>query len=299
MEEKKQGFLREYYIYDLANNGSLVTYAASAYKGKKAEGLFDALLESDRQEWETYLKSYCMTPAIADTCMGPAIVLPYLMPAASLVMVCIPRVKRNDLIKLALRDPSQPILLGEGMRSVERGRLHDASGEMREEYGEFMKLVRLGYGNAVYGTLPIPGDVGGLLCERLQALSRLLDYPVRIKCASRIMNYGEVDVGYFLAYLTVMLSMAKMDLPEGEVAVTLEEKSYGCSVSVMLSGWKRIQRTPTDVLWMDVIASRKRILFEVTVMPDGVFFHFSPMSKDWSYLGLKQDVRFDWCEDTL
>lgn len=294
-----QEFMREYYIYDLANNGSLITYAASAYKGKKAEGLFDSLSEEDRREWEEYLKSYRMTPAIADTCMGTAILLPYLMPSSSLVMVCIPRVKRNDLIKLALRDIRQPILLGEGIRSVERGRLHDATGEMKEEYEGFMKQVERCYGNAEYGTLPIPGEVGTLLTQRLQALSELLEYPVHVKCVPKIMNYGEVDVGYFLAYCTVMISMAKMDLPAGEAEFTLEEKTYGCSVSLMLSGWKRIQRTPKDVLWMDSIASRKRILFEVTLMPEGVFFHFSPMSKDWSYLGLKQEVQFDWGDESL
>ncbi|MBR2354278.1 MAG: hypothetical protein IKA76_07255 [Clostridia bacterium] len=289
-------FFREYYVYDLANGGRLVFCSASSYKRTQAEGLLESLSAEDRREWEEYLKSYRMIPAIAKTCMGVAVVLPYLMPSASLFMVCIPSIKQSDFCKLALRDPEHPILLGEEMRCASKGRLHDPTGELTERYHAFMKQIERCYGHAEYGARPVPEEIDGILEERIRELSEFLEVPVHISHREKIMNYGEVEEGFFLAYVTMLLTLAKNDLPKGEVSFALEEKSYGCSVSVMLCGWNRIRRVPTDVLWMDYIASKKRILLDVTPLPNGLMIRFSPMSKDWAILGLKQNHAFDWAE---
>lgn len=291
--DRDRHFFREYYVYDLDHAGKLVFCSASAYRREMAENLFDTFEEEERQEWVEYLKSYQMIPAIADSCLGAVVVLPYLMPSSSLAMVVVPQMKRSDLMKLALRDSRSPILLGENIRSVPKGRLHDAKGHLTEKYENFMEQVERCYGHAEFGSHGIPCEIGGILSDRVEAISRFLDVPISWRTRTKVMNYGEVDEGLFLAYVTVILTMAKDEPSLSGAVFSLEERSYGCSVSVMLDGMRRGRKHPEDLFWMDHLASKKRIVFELTKLPDGLFLKFSPMSRDWSYLGLKQDIQYN------
>ncbi len=286
-------FFREYYVYDLDQAGKLIFCCASEHRRKRAEPLFASLEEEDRGEWYEYLKSYQMLPAVAECCLGTVLVLPYLMPSASLAMVVVPDLKKSDFIKLALRDPRAPILLGKGLRSASLGRLHDAEGELTRAYEELMDMIERCYGHAEFGAHSVPCEIGGVLADRVEFLSRFLGFPISWRVRTKVINYGEVDEGLFLAYVTVILTMAKQDPTLKQAVFSLEERSYGCSVSVMLNGMKRGKKHPEDLFWMDHLASKKRVLFELTPLPNGLFLKFSPMSMDWSYLGLKQDIQYD------
>ena len=300
MKEPSESLLgecfKEYYVYDFAYGGRMVFCSASDYKKKKAARLAYDLSESERREWETYLKSYQMTPAVAETSMGVALVLPYMMPSSTLAMVCIPKIKSDSFRKLAMRDPRKPILLGEQMRNAQKGRLHDADGELKHAYEMLMGRIEAAYASAEYGAHTVPCEMGGALAERLCRISELLGYPVCIARQDSVTDYGELDEGVFMSCVSALLTLGKTDVPLGVAEFTIEQKSYGCSVSMLLRGWRRVRRTPHDLIWMDRLAGRKRLFLDFTVTEEGLWLCFSPMNKDLSYLGLKQNRPLDWLE---
>ena len=292
--EMNPRFFREFYVYDLYSGEHMVFCSASEYKKKKAEDLFHTLSEEEYREWVSYLKSYQMTPAVADCCLGRVLLLPYLMPSASVAIVLVPDMKGSDLLKLAKRDARELVFLGEELRQAPMGRLHDGDGTLKERYERLMCAIERCYAHSEFGAREVPSEIGEILADRVEALSEFLQSPIRWWEKRRIMNYGEVDEGLFLAYVTVILTLAKNEPKLREAIFTLEERSYGCSVSIMLNGMIRPTHRPDDFFWMDSLAYKKRMLLELTRLPDGWYVRFSPMSRDWSYLGLKQNFQYDY-----
>ena len=136
--------------------------------------------------------------------------------------------------------------------------------------------------------LPVRTSVEIPLEKRLFALSRFCGCPVHLSRSPALEHYGELNFGLFTAFSLLSLLLCRDASAGREAFFALDSTEAGISVSC------RIPKPAPDILnrweivWLNFMADRKRLIFECTPLDNQLHLRWVPMDADWAHLGLKQ-----------
>ena len=287
--------LGDLYIFDLAVDCRMVSWRAPEGKRVKEES-FSAWLEpQEREALHGYLTGYGENAILLKTRYGAAMLLPMPVPAASLFAVFVPTLPERKWLPLAASGRYGDFRVDVSCASEAGGRGRRGT----EEEKDFVTLcneLSVCFDGLVYPKRVEPGSrIDDMLCERLWALSSFVGCPVRLLRCDAIRDCGEFDFSLYTAFLLVCLCMVRRYADDRTAEVALEAHRYGGAVALRFSAPGLLSvHGIREIATLESIAERKNMLFERSAEEGTLSLRFSPMNKDWSYLGLKAPELDGW-----
>ena len=287
--------LGDLYVFDLAVDCRMVSWRAPEGKRVKEE-CFSAWLElREREALPGYLTGYGENAILLKARYGAVMLLPMPAPAASLFAVFMPALPEQKWLPLAASGRYGDFCVDVSCAS-EAGKRGRRGTEEEEDFVTLCNELSACFDGLVYPQRVEPGSrIDDRLCERLWALSSFVGCPVRLLRCDAIRNFGEFDFSLYTAFLLVCLCMVRRYADDRTAEVALEAHRYGGAVALRFSasGLLSVQGI-REIATLESIAERKNMLFERSVEAGTLSLRFSPMNKDWSYLGLKAPELDGW-----
>lgn len=288
--------LGDLYVFDLAVDCRMVSWRAPEGKRVKEE-CFSAWLEPrEREALPGYLTGYGENAILLRTRYGAAMLLPMPAPAASLFAVFVPSLPERKWLPLAASGRYGDFRV-DGSCAAEAGKRGcRVTEEEEEDFGTFCDELFACFEGLVSPKRVEPGSrIDDRLCGRLWALSSFVGCPVRLIRCDVIRDFGEFDFSLYTAFLLVCLCMVRRYADDRTAEVALEAHRYGGAVALRFSAsGLRSANDVREIATLESIAERKNMLFERSAAGGTVSLRFSPMNKDWSYLGLKAPELDGW-----
>lgn len=274
-------------LFDLARGCRIVVPCADKAYKRMGETIYDIMSIDEAEELRRYLLEYGELPMAVSTVFGIAIAIPWLAPSSSLGMLLFPYVGGAELCRVAKRKGWRLKLSASvsamGLRSSKRSYAEE---DTCMRYWELMHEALMPYSSLNNERL-LSGDITAVLEERVYALSYYTCCPVGLVCHDAVEEFGTLDFPLFTAFVLVFMMCARIVSGRSEISAAFEENSVGTVIRMSFTVAKKRGSRIIGVDDFRAIAMRKNLFFEY-IAGDGVaHVRFSPISPDWSLLGLK------------
>ncbi len=286
------------YLFDLYDDGLLVSSRALAAKSPQSESIRRYFDLSTWDEIRTHLLSYSPLPMVVDSRLGTGVILPTLAPAASLGVFCVPSIPRDLLIRLAKTGTCGEFVCAASTADI-RARMSKRMTACAPQFQAWMENLT----EAFYElTLPCDRDarepINARLHDRMLTLARYVGCPITWSDRGDIVSYGDFDYPLFVAFFLTVLCLCRRIAPDRSICATAGMTSFGGTVSVTMAKREEFRAEHMqELLTLRAIAERKNILFDYAEEEGMLCIRISPVSKDWSYLELKAPDAFSWLND--
>ena len=279
----RETFFEDCYLFDLAQNGRIVAARAPHARMRLGESFFSLVSAKAQAELTDYLLSYQQAPFITETEAGIAIVLPTLMPDTALGIALIPHADRNSILHRLSKEKNASLVFSESLTDRGDGRVRYGAPLARVD--RLLQMI-----DDCFDTSPLPPrtTVEVPLERRLFALSRFSGCPLHLSRSSGLMHYGELNMGLFTAFGLLSLLLCRDASVGREAFFALDATEAGISVSCRIPNPSTDLLNRWEVVWLNFLADRKRLIFECTPLTNQLHLRLVPMDVDWAHLGLKQ-----------
>lgn len=130
------------------------------------------------------------------------------------------------------------------------------------------------------------------LISRIYAVSELVGCSVEYLSEEGESNdYSATDLPLFVAFLISFFACARENAPLRSVGVSLFSSSSAATVSVRFETQRSLILSPVLIEWESLCADRN-MTFSYAREGQRAEISFQPLRRDWSYLGLKQEINF-------
>jgi hypothetical protein len=256
-----------FFLIDLSLKGRMASYEAPESKRFMGESFWESLSDPMRERILRMMNDYEEDPVSVDTQWGEAIVFPYLLPSSALAVVSFPHPPLQGSRK------KKPI----------------------SQYESFMKEASVCYRPRMSRD---GRDAMPVLSSRAEHLAFLWRCPLRMKRGREgIYRIEEIDLGYFSAALTLLLMLARRTLPKRTLHLTFTSYGKCCVMDTYFEGETTAVRRSEEILFLEELASRKRMVLDFVRLPNGLIVRTSLTLLDWNGEGLKQEGHFVWDEE--
>ena len=290
-------FCDDVYVFDMSLDGKIITFRAPHERSRMGESFLGYLSPEHREELRRYLFSYDMTPRVIDTLIGIAIIIPALMPSATLGIAVVPSIKRETLLRLLGRLDACSTWIPDELVGECTGRM---TADMKRYLGYVGKLVRDIEGCFLEkdDNINIPGALmNGRLEEKLIRLSDFVGCPVTVGIRHDIENRGKFDTGLYNAYVLVMLFFVRRISRKREATVHFEMGERCPYIEVVVESTDFDVKASSEYMWIRSVADKNNMVFHSIDQSDRVLISFSPIIGDWSKLCLKSRELYSWMFD--
>ena len=282
---KLKGTYDDIYVYDIADFCKLISTRELHKRRDMGESIYDIMSTDGVLEILDYVKTYTEIPLLVKTVHGVALIIPSLVPSTSLFVLSYVSVGGERLYAYCKQSGASVCYSGE----LEREELSENTALPRslEQYCErYLCRIAAAFEGTARGQL-LEGDITNILEERIYAISYYAGCSASVLSAEPIVAFGEFDFSLFTAFVFCFMIVARRYSRRNELALVLENKSFGISVMASMSVKGRQICDCAEIREFTTITDRKRGFFEY--MCDGAVAHmrFSPVAKDWSYLNIK------------
>ena len=294
--EPQRLFFETCYLFDLVSNGKAVAYRAPGKTGDFEE---DLRAEMTAEEWEivrSYLLRMPTRPLVCRAGGRVALLIPTLAGSASLGLFLFPCMDEDRFLRLAKRDDERvelaPGLLGESIR------LSAKTKALLPIYDGIIEEAEACFGNTdLFRDLDEGADITEALEERVERLALFCGTPVSLKRTKPIERRESLDFPLLCAFVVLILLLIRRIGLKREAEIVLQPEREGCSVSIRTEIRKQANAWFPEVLCLEQIAARKNLLFEWSIDDPRFSARMLPISPEWSYLGLKQEMNTLWPEE--
>ena len=141
-----------------------------------------------------------------------------------------------------------------------------------------------------------PRDITAILRERISLMAKLAGVRVCIDMGREpVVDFGFFEEGIFRAFVFLSLLFARRasETRGEDISVTMNER-LGMILTASFSIYPQNDGFFPELTVLRSLAMRKNIYFDCAADGKSISFSISPVTKDWSKLGLKQDDFFDW-----
>ncbi len=283
------------YLFDLFDDGMLIASRAPAAQSPQAESLKAYLGLGTWEEVRAHLLSYSTLPMVIDSRLGTGLVIPTLAPASSLGVLCVPKIPRDLLIRLAKSGACGEFAFASSTADI-RARMSKRTSAYMLDFLEWMEGIK-----DIFYTLTLPKDrnprepINEFLHDHMLHLARYVGCPIECVDRGEIMHYGDFDYPLFIAFFLGSLCLARRVATDRSVRVMLDMTAFGGTVSVAMAKREEMRAEHMqELVTLRAIAERKNILFDYAEGEGQLCIRISPVSKDWSYLELKAPNLFEW-----
>lgn len=284
-QAKLKGTYDDIYVFDMADFCRIVT-ARELHKDRNmGESIYDIMTQEGIYEMLEYSKTYTDIPMLVKTAYGPALLIPSIVPSTSLLVLSYISVGGENLYKYC-KDNGASVRYSSELDTAGINADFEMPDAVSRYCERYLQRIENAFKNVASGKL-LSGDITLLLEERIYALSYYAGCSVSILCEEPIIAYGEFDFSMFVAFVFALMLTARRFSNKKEMALTLENKSYGTAILVSMATQGNKVYDSDELRVINAIADKRRRFFEH--MCDDFISHirFSPVSKDWSYLEIK------------
>ena len=273
------------YVFDIAEGGVFIARRAVSSRRDIGKSVYDIMSREGAEEMIAHLMSHTDVLMFVKTVLGPAIVVPSLVPSCSLGVLVFDTQDTEDVFRAARVNKMRAAY----SRELIAGRcIRNTKSSLKNAERSALLISRL-Y-EVFAGTHTdqlVSGDITSLLEERIYALSYYVGCPVSVVCDRPIVSVGDLDFSLFVVFVLISLMCARDISPLRDATVTIENNDYGLSVRINIVSEKQSKEKITPIESFRALAYRKRMLFECHWETEGIHTRFSPLSKDWSLLEVK------------
>ena len=286
------------YLFDLYDDGMLIASRAPACKSPQSESICTYFEPTVWDEIRTHLLSYSMLPMVVDSRLGTGIVLPTLVPTASLGILCIPDIPRDLLIRLAKSGACGEFVCASSTSDI-RARMSKRTNARMKDFEAWMScLKQVFYDLSLPESRDVRKPINALLHDRMLEAARYVGCPITWQDRSDLVSYGDFDYPLFVAFFVTVLCLTRRVASDRSVCVSLGMTSFGGTISVTMAKREELRvEEMQELLCLRGIAERKNILFDYAEEEGTLCIRLSPVSKDWSYLELKAPDAFAWIDE--
>ena len=283
------------FVFDVFDDGMLVAARAPESKRPQVESIRARMDLTTWDELRAHLLSYSPLPMVVDSTWGTGVVLPWLVPSASLGVLCVPNIPRDVLIRLAKSGVCGEFVMASSTADV-RARMGKKTDAYLPTFQAWIDGLRETFACM---TFPEERDVrepiNTALGEQMLRLSRYVGCPIAQNDHGAVMSYGDFEYPLFTAFVLMVLCLARRVAIDRSAVFSLGMTSFGGTVSVTLAkGEGQNVEDMQELITLRALAERKNMPFSYAEADSLLCIRFSPVSKDWSYLELKSPDTFAW-----
>lgn len=272
------------YVFDIADGCRIKVRRTSIDAHSNARYLSEIMDRDELREVIDYAKQYPSYPMMVETYVGWGIFIPFLVPAASLGVICIPKMGGIPFLRVAKSKKWKVKLSSKtAARQLRRTGIHE--GDVSQSEALWTRLSEIFFD--IPKNFEIHGNIIHKLEERIYALSYYSAHPIRVFCREEIISLESFDFGLFVAYMLVFLLAAGAEKGVGGIDVFFEKCNSGFAVKLFMSAPKSAKSVDRAAKLIERVASRNNMLFEFIRTDSTAICCLIPIRKDWSYLGIK------------
>ncbi len=273
------------YVFDFASGCRFIARRALHSHQIGGKSIYDIMSREGAEEMLAHLMSHTDVLMFVKTSLGPAVVVPSLVPSCSLGVLVFATWDTDDVFREA-RAGRMKVAFSRELTAGRTIRHTKSSIKNAERSALLLSRLREAFAGTHERQL-VSGNITSRLEERIYALSYYVGCPVGIVCEQPIIAVGDFDLSLFVAFTAITLMCARDVAPLREASVALENNDYGISVRVSMVTAGQHKKKLKGVEDFRALADRKRMLFEYLWDPEIIHIRFSPIAKDWSFLEVK------------
>jgi hypothetical protein len=267
-------------IVDLSTGGRILSSVCNIKKSSEAYG-FDIMSDFEA-ELNKALFSYESRPILLSDKESFAFVVTGFTASSGMYLTAIPDISPRS-VAFAIKNK----ILGDVFVLGELPEFTRVSKRMKEEaqiLKEWLCSLESCFGacNENYSSV-----FDKLLRDRILNIARYVGVNARIVTVEELSGKENFDFGLFLAFVTVMLMLARVRSRDNFAMISIGEDSHGMFVSIDFSFDGQDPRYDRELLVFKGMADRKRVLFEAIEKDEVISVKCSPIIEDWSLLEVK------------
>lgn len=265
-------------IIDIATGGNVIS---SVYNTKNPKDTLFEIAKEFETEINKALFSYESRPIVLCNKENAAFVFSGFTASSGMYLIAIPNVSLRS-VAFALNNE----LFGEVLTFGEFPEITRVSRKMREDAQRLKRwfdIFDLSFRPKTEKGSPVFHE---LLRSRILNISEFIGVDPRIVTVGQISESEKFDFGLFLAFVTVMLMLARKRSRD-IIMISIGEDSHGIFVNVSFSFQGQNPRYDKEILAFRGMLDRKRVFFEAFERDGSILIQCSPIIEDWSLLGLK------------
>lgn len=287
-------FVDDLYLLNYLDDFSVMAKRDSSSRLTYGNRFCELIALEDRAAFRRYFFDEISSPLILRTDVGTAIINKTLVAStlvAAVSFVC--SEKSGEIADVALKRargsicfPSQYAPSEQRISNVKR--LNDELFTVLNNYKMFLEKPYIALNSAPKVTVENFKNV-------VRGISMLSGCGVRLFAYSELICDKRFDANIFKGFILSMFMLARRIAKDRSASLELTSCGEGISVRVTFctDEQKRALSYPEILLFCE-FADRNNMLFEASSKDGVIYVRLCPTRKDWSLIGLKAPVLFDW-----
>lgn len=284
------------YLIELFSGLSVISRRASSQRLTIGSSLSDIIDVEARSELRRYLSSPSDRYLLLPTLEGTALISSAIFPSSRLLTLSfinsergcelfgIPSVRENDSLLLPYPPSDAAPLISAKHRR-----------ELEGDLGDVMDITRKALKKRRIYSIFSYERVSRCLMDIVNSIAELVMCPINLSLTGDFEPDDRFDEDLFKGFLISVFSLCREMAKYREAKVTLSTCRDGICVEISFIPLRKIELLETpEVTFFESYADRQRMIFEYSSTEDEFRVKFCPSRKDWSRLGLKSDIGFDW-----
>lgn len=296
MNSTVQKFFSDLWMVNLQEGANIVACRAPWERNTVGRNFSEMLEKEEYERLSAYLMSYEMKPRVSETLDGQIlIVIPSLMPSATLAVVLVPQIERKILLRFLAKRSGIALCWNERLAEEASGRMPGGVAKEEEALGRLVwEIEALSFSALAPSRRAKNARIDEFLKRRVGVLSELAGCEVTIGEWKELRNSESFDFGMFTSYLLLSLLMFRTAAHRRCAVVGMEEgvgenERY---LTVCADCEELGDGLSWEIGTLETLTEDRLMLFGTRYRDGTLLLRMIPRRIDVSYLGLKASQRF-------
>lgn len=281
------------YLVDALDSFSIISSRVGSRKRLVTGSLFDILSIESRSDLRLYLTSYDEKPLLLPTDIGSALITPSLFSSTRLLIVnFINQECETELFDLASKGKITGVSLPPSISSQTPAPRQRS--KIISDFDVVLKTTNILFSPTRADPISA-SDAEEKLAALILDIAEFVSCPISLFCSGSARPNNFFDEKAFCGFLISTLCLCREKSKPRKADVCLSSCKEGVTVEVRFETFEHLDATKqSETAFFYDYADRNYMIFEHFSNQNSFSVKFCPSRKDWSYIGLKSDQKFDW-----